>query len=107
MNALDQLRALRRGKVHAGYRWAAVMADGECICETCVEKEYSQVFKNTWLRVRRGWDYGRRTDLAQWPSFWPDSQWECIGIMNSGEHDSEDSLDCAHCHKTIFEGESA
>ena len=102
MNALDQLRALRRGKVHGGYRWAAVMADGECICETCVETEYSLIFKNTWLRRRRA-----REGAGALFRYWPDSQWECIGVTHSGEHEGPDAEHCAHCHKIIFEGKSA
>ena len=101
MDALEQLRALRRGKVHGGYRWAAVMADGECLCESCVKTEYRLVFKNTWLRRRRAREAG--------PLFryWPDTQWECIGVMHSGEHEGPDPENCAHCYKVIFEGESA
>jgi hypothetical protein len=99
MNALDQLRALRRGKVHAGYRWAAVMADGESICETCVEKEYSLIFKNTWLARRRA-----REGAGPLFQYWPDSQWQCIGVTHSGEHEDESPLLCVHCNGTIFEG---
>jgi len=81
---LWQLRQLRRGKVHGGYRWLAVLADGESLCESCVEREYRLVFKAT---------YSPKSD----------PQWECIRVMNSGESDSVEQ--CVHCNKIILEAE--
>lgn len=80
MRALDQLRALARYKTHAGYRWAAVMEDGELVCVRCVRAEYRQVFRSTRDKARDGW--------------------QCIGITNSGE--SEESENCAHCGRELW-----
>lgn len=85
--ALEQLRALARGKVHGGYRWMAVMADEECICEACVTKEYKLIYRAT-----------------RYPTTAPDNaQWQCIGITNSGEAESNEN--CAHCGRLYFEVE--
>ena len=82
MKALQQLRALRRGNVHAGYRWAMIAGDCELICENCVEENYEQIYRAT-LNPAHGRD------------------WQCVGVTYSGE--SETTERCAHCSKTIWE----
>lgn len=87
MDALTQLRHLARGSVHGGYRWMAVMADGSMICEACTRKEYKLIYRAT-----------------AYPHTAPDNaQWECVGITNSGE--SETNEYCAHCGRLYFECE--
>ena len=88
MNALDQLKALRRGKVHGGYRWMAVLSDGECICENCVTKEYDKLFASTYRAIHPGYDPYR-------------SPWQVIGITNSGE--AEEDTACVQCGRVYFE----
>lgn len=85
MNALEQLRNLARGKVHGGYRWMMVAADGECICEKCVTDNYRQIYRAT-----------------RYPTTAPDSkQWQCIGVTNSGEAEQDEY--CANCNRLYFE----
>lgn len=81
---LTALRALRRGNVHAGYSWAAVMDDGELVCSRCVDSEYSTIYRHTYSQVKGGW--------------------MCIGLANSGESEQDES--CVHCNKTIWSVES-
>jgi hypothetical protein len=83
MKALDQLRALARYQTHGGYRWAAVMIDGELICEKCaaLPNNYRLMYRAT--KTRDG------------------SGWECVGITHSGE--SEEPEYCAHCYRVIWE----
>ena len=85
MRTLEQLRAFARYKTHAGYKWAAVMADGELMCEPCVRSEYRQVFRAT-----RG-DAGANADF------------QVIGLTHSSEQENETAECCAHCGKVIFE----
>lgn len=89
MDALTQLRHLARGNVHGGYRWMAVMADGGLICERCVRKEYKLIYGAT----------------AYPESARRNSQWECVGITNSGE--SETNEWCAHCNALYFEADAS
>jgi hypothetical protein len=86
MTPLSQLRNLARGKVHGGYRWAAVCADGELLCVKCVRENYRQVYANTKMR----------------PSDWPSNDWRVKGITHSGEHEGP-AENCAHCGVEIFE----
>lgn len=88
MSALEQLRALARGKVHGGYRWAMVAGDGEIICETCVRENYRQIYRATSPRSRE----------------WANTGWQCVGITHSGECEGEYSECCANCNVVIFEG---
>jgi len=83
MDALQALRALARYQTHAGYRWAAVMRDGELVCERCAadRSTYRLMYRAT--KTRDG------------------SDWECVGITNSGE--SDDGATCAHCNRVIWE----
>ncbi len=81
MQALEQLRAFARYQTHAGYSWAAVMADGEMLCERCVRENYRQCYRET-------------RDESQ-------SDWACVGLTHSGE--SEEPATCAHCNRTIWE----
>jgi hypothetical protein len=83
MRPLDQLRNLARGKVHAGYRWGAIMADGGFVCEPCVRKEYKVIWRAT-----------RYTKF-------PDRQWQCVGVVNSGDAEADET--CDHCGKLHFE----
>lgn len=83
MSALTQLRALIRGQVHAGYRWMAVCADGELVCERCATD-------NARLMLRATRHAGT------------DRQWECVGITHSGGSESQET--CAHCQRVYFEG---
>ena len=85
MTALEQLRALARYKTHAGYVWAAVMADGELVCTPCVRENYKLILGTT----KGGYHDSH------------DEAWECIGIASSGESESTEC--CAHCNKTIWE----
>ena len=91
MNALEQLKALRRGKVHGGYRWMAVLSDGECICEACVTTEYQNLFRATYRAVKLGYSSLR-------------SAWGVVGLINSG--DTEDSISCVQCGRVYFEDQS-
>jgi len=81
MQALELLRAFARYKTHAGYFWAAVMADGELMCERCVRENYRQCYRET-------------RDESQ-------SGWACIGLTNCGE--TEDPASCVHCNRTLWE----
>ena len=81
MQALELLRAFARYKTHAGYSWAAVMADGELMCERCVRENYRQCYRET-------------RDESQ-------SDWACIGLTNSGE--TEEPASCVHCNRTLWE----
>ena len=85
MKALDQLRALARYQTHGGYRWAAVMTDGELVCERCAAtpENYRLMYRAT--KTRDG------------------SDWECVGITHSGE--SETTEACANCDRTIWDHE--
>lgn len=87
MDALTQLRHLARGSVHGGYRWMAIMADGGLICEACTRKEYKLIYGAT----------------AYPESARADKQWECVGITNSGEAETDEH--CAHCNRLYFEVE--
>lgn len=82
-HALEQLRAFARYRTHAGYKWAAVMEDGELMCEPCVRGEYRQVFRAT-----RG-DAGANRDF------------KVIGLTHSGEHEGA-AEHCAHCSRELF-----
>lgn len=83
MSALDAVRALARGRVHGGYRWALVLSDGETLCETCTRSEYRQVFRSTRDGERDGW--------------------AAIGLTHSGEHDDGDApVTCAHCNAVLW-----
>ena len=91
MNALQQLKALRRGKVHGGYRWMAVLSDGECVCEKCVAENYSLLFRNTYrYQSEEGLSFVK-----------PLTGWECIGVTNSGE--AEEDVFCIQCGRKYFE----
>ena len=83
--SLELLRALRRGKIHGGYRWAMVCADGELLCEGCVVENYRQVFRATYEASRR-------------PSH--SREWQCVGLANSGESETEEY--CAHCQNQLW-----
>lgn len=78
---LIQLRKLRRGEYHAGYVWAAMMDDGELVCEPCVRQEYTQIYKSTYAKAGNGW--------------------QCIGVV--GSHEEAEAAYCAHCNKLIWE----
>lgn len=78
---LEALRIIAKGKVHGAYCWAAVMSDGALLCETCVRKEYRQIFKVTRDHV--------------------DDGWAVQGIANSSESDCTEV--CANCTRTIWE----
>lgn len=82
MNNLEALRALARGQVHGGYRWAMVADDGALVCEACVRDNYRQIFRDTRDNARSGW--------------------RCEGLANSGEHEGP-AEHCAHCGRVIFE----
>ena len=82
MKAIQQLRALRRGNVHAGYRYAMITGDYELICENCVEENYKRIYRAT-LNPAHGRD------------------WQCVCVAYSGE--SESTEHCAHCSKIIWE----
>lgn len=82
MTNLEQLRALARGKVHGGYRWAMICDDGDLICESCVRTEYRQIYQAS-----------RDSGTA--------NGWRCVGIMNSGESETTES--CANCNAVIWE----
>lgn len=84
MSPLEKLRAFARYKTHAGYSWAAIMADGELVCESCVRENYRAVFTST-----------KRPGAAR-----TDEQWQCIGLTNSGEAETDEH--CAHCHKLLW-----
>lgn len=83
MTALEQLRALARYQTHGGYRWAAIMADGELVCEKCASdrSNYRLMFNAT--KHKMGDD------------------WEVVGLTNSGESDQTEY--CAHCNDVIWE----
>jgi len=81
--AVSYVRALARGRVHAGYGWAAVCSDGELLCETCVRSNYRLVLRATLKPCAASYE------------------WQIVGLTNSGE--SETSAHCAHCHKIIWE----
>lgn len=81
---LNALRNLRRGKVHGGYVWAAIMDDGELVCSKCVDSEYDIIYRSTYSRIRSGW--------------------MCVGVTYSGESETDES--CSHCYRTIWEIES-
>ena len=81
MSPLDQLKAFARYKTHPGYRWAAVCADGELLCEACVRENYRQVYGAT-----------KRQDNAQW---------QVVGLTNSG--DDEGWTACSNCNKVLWE----
>ena len=85
MNNIEQLKALRRGKVHGGYRWAMIAYDGELICERCVCDEYRQIFRAT---------------IAKRPTS-EQKQWRCVGVTYSGE--SEHAEHCVNCNALIWE----
>lgn len=91
MSALHQLQALRRGNVHGGYRWMAVLSDGECICEACVTKEYEHLFPATYRAVKLGCSSLR-------------SAWCVVGLINSG--DTDESVSCVQCGRVYFEVQS-
>jgi hypothetical protein len=78
--ALEALRTLARGRVHGGYAWAAVLSDGECLCESCVRSEYRAVFKATRDRDTSGW--------------------AVQGITHSGESESDEH--CCNCSAAIW-----
>ena len=82
MDTLNMLRALARYQTHGGYTFAAVMADGDCICTRCVRDNYRQVFRDT----------RDRTDYA----------WQCVGLANSGETDEAEF--CGPCGNLIWDG---
>jgi len=86
MEPLEQLRNLARYKTHGGYRWAAVMRDGALICEKCTAdpENYRLIYRAT--KTADG------------------SDWECIGITNSGEAEATET--CAHCGEIIWEIET-
>lgn len=84
MRPLEQLRGIIRGNVHAGYRWMVVCADGELVCEPCAAENARQM-----LRATRA------------PGTNP--QWECVGLANSGEAETNET--CAHCGRVYFEVE--
>ena len=84
MNAIESLRALARYKMHGGYTWAAVMADGALLCTRCVRENYRAVYDET-----------KRTDGAA------NTEWRCVGVTNSG--DSEETEQCAHCGRVLWE----
>lgn len=79
-----QLRAFARYQTHGGYVWAAVMDDGELLCERCVLENYRQVFRDTRDGYRTGWNFA--------------------GLTNSGEADAGEFAICAHCARTLWEG---
>ena len=85
--ALQALKALRRGNVHGGYRWAMVANDGELICESCVAENYRQIYRATAAKNCHSYN----------------SDWRCIGLANSGEHEDSSPACCANCGKVIFE----
>lgn len=87
MNALDQLRAFVRYKTHGGYRWAAVLADGELVCEVCAKANYRQIFRAT----KAGGKPPHNDD------------WQVIGLANSGEADIDghDEI-CVQCGKILW-----
>ena len=86
MTALDQLRALARYKTHGGYVWAAVMADGELVCEKCASARdnYRKMFRSTKYRLNDGW--------------------QVTGLTHSGEW--EEFEYCSHCNRVLHEGET-
>lgn len=49
---VQALRALVRYQTHGGYRWAAVMSDGELLCVPCTRENYRQIFRATVLLSR-------------------------------------------------------
>lgn len=75
MNGLEALRAHARYQNHGGYVWAAVLADGECLCAKCTRANYRQVYRSTRDRARDGW--------------------QVVGLTHSGEWDEPET--CAHC----------
>jgi hypothetical protein len=83
---LDQLRAFVRYETHGGYVWAAVMADGELMCETCALENYGQVYRQT-LHPSCGHD---------------SKQWRVMGITHSGYAEAGDIAQCAHCNKLLW-----
>ena len=46
-DSLEQLKAFVRYQTHAGYAWAAVLGDGELICERCAKANYRQMLEAT------------------------------------------------------------
>ena len=62
-----------------GYPLMTVLADGECLCATCTEKELRLIVTAT---ANPG----------------TDTQWEAIGQEVNWE---DDSLYCCHCDQTI------
>lgn len=87
MQPLDLLRAFARYQTHAGYTWAAIMADGGVMCERCVRENYRACYSET----KRGDSPETNTD------------WRCIGLTNSGE--SEEDTQCVHCGRTLWSAE--
>ena len=87
MNALALLGVLARYQTHPGYAWAAVMRDGELICERCASEPGN-------YRIMRSATAHPGTD----------PQWEVIGLTHSGE--AEESAQCAHCLRVMWEVES-
>ena len=83
MTALELLRAFVRYKTHAGYRGAAMMADGELICEVCAIANYRQIFRDTRDKTN--------------------SDWQVIGLTNSGEAEEGDTAQCTHCNKILWD----
>ncbi len=86
--ALGALRNFARYKTHGGYTWAAVMADGELMCETCVRDNYRRIYRET-LEAARTWRC--------------DADWQCVGLTNSGE--SELTETCTNCNSELWEYE--
>jgi len=82
MRLLEQMNALRDGRVHGGYSWAAVMADGELLCESCFTAHFRYIFCTTC-----------EDDDSN-------TQWRFIGLTNSGE--AEHTVHCAQCNREIW-----
>ena len=78
---LDLLRAFARYQTHAGYVWAAIMDDGDLMCERCVRANYRAVFRATRDWLRDGWTFA--------------------GLMCEDEAETTD--ECCHCHKLLWE----
>lgn len=78
------LHAFANYKTHAGYVWAAVMTDGELLCEKCVKGNYRLILQSTKDGSKNGWAFSG-------------------ALTNSGE--SEETSNCAHCYKLLWDWE--
>ena len=82
---LDALRAFARYETHVGgYRWAALTADGDVLCEMCVLADYRAHYTAT------------RDDAPYAASY------RIQGLINSGESDGESPEYCAACNRCLW-----